>query len=66
MPELDGFELMTRLKSQLPELDIILMTGSVDDLDEKLAGRCAVRLSISSRNHSIGTCCRRWSNDASS
>ena len=36
MPELDGFELMTRLKSQLPELDIILMTGSVDDLDEKL------------------------------
>src|SRR5688572_26628169 len=37
MPELDGFELMTLLKSQLPELDIILMTGSVDDLDEKLA-----------------------------
>ena len=37
MPELDGFELMTLLKTQLPELDIILMTGSVDDLDEKLA-----------------------------
>jgi sigma-B regulation protein RsbU (phosphoserine phosphatase) len=36
MPELDGFELMTRLKSQFAELDIILMTGSVDDLDEKL------------------------------
>ncbi len=36
MPELDGFELMTRLKSQFPELDIILMTGSIDDLDEKL------------------------------
>jgi sigma-B regulation protein RsbU (phosphoserine phosphatase) len=36
MPELDGFELMTRLKSQFVELDIILMTGSIDDLDEKL------------------------------
>ena len=36
MPELDGFELMTRLKSQSAELDIILMTGSIDDLDEKL------------------------------
>lgn len=36
MPELDGFELMTRLKSQFAELDIILMTGSIDDLDEKL------------------------------
>jgi sigma-B regulation protein RsbU (phosphoserine phosphatase) len=36
MPELDGFELMARLKSELPDLDIILMTGSVDDLDQKL------------------------------
>ena len=36
MPEMDGFDLMSRLKSQSPELDIILMTGSVDDLDEKL------------------------------
>jgi phosphoserine phosphatase RsbU/P len=36
MPGLDGFELMSRLKSQFAELDIILMTGSVDDLDEKL------------------------------
>jgi sigma-B regulation protein RsbU (phosphoserine phosphatase) len=36
MPELDGFELMTLLKTHFPELDIILMTGSVDDLDEKL------------------------------
>jgi sigma-B regulation protein RsbU (phosphoserine phosphatase) len=36
MPELDGFELMARLKAHLPDLDIILMTGSVDDLDEKL------------------------------
>ena len=36
MPELDGFELMTRLKAQFAELDIILMTGSIDDLDEKL------------------------------
>lgn len=36
MPQLDGFELMARLKARFPELDIILMTGSVDDLDEKL------------------------------
>jgi CheY-like chemotaxis protein len=36
MPEPDGFEVMTRLKARFPELDIILMTGSIDDLDEKL------------------------------
>jgi phosphoserine phosphatase RsbU/P len=36
MPELDGFELMARLHAQKSDLDIILMTGSVDDLDEKL------------------------------
>jgi phosphoserine phosphatase RsbU/P len=36
MPDLDGFELMARLKARSPGLDVILMTGSVDDLDEKL------------------------------
>jgi sigma-B regulation protein RsbU (phosphoserine phosphatase) len=36
MPQLDGFELMSQLKGRLPELDVILMTGSVDDLDDKL------------------------------
>ena len=36
MPDLDGFELMARLKARFPKLDVILMTGSVDDLDEKL------------------------------
>jgi sigma-B regulation protein RsbU (phosphoserine phosphatase) len=36
MPEPDGFELMARLKASLPEVDIILMTGSLDDLDQKL------------------------------
>src|SRR6185503_1566092 len=36
MPDLDGFELMARLKARIPSLDVILMTGSVDDLDEKL------------------------------
>ena len=36
MPDLDGFELMARLKARFPELDVILMTGSVDDLDDKL------------------------------
>jgi len=36
MPDLDGFELMARLKARFPALDVILMTGSVDDLDGKL------------------------------
>jgi phosphoserine phosphatase RsbU/P len=36
MPDIDGFELMTQLKARFPKLDVILMTGSVDDLDEKL------------------------------
>jgi phosphoserine phosphatase RsbU/P len=36
MPDLDGFELMARLHAAKADLDVILMTGSVDDLDEKL------------------------------
>jgi phosphoserine phosphatase RsbU/P len=36
MPDLDGFELMARLKAHFSDLDVILMTGSVDDLDDKL------------------------------
>ena len=36
MPDVDGFELMSQLKARFPALDVILMTGSVDDLDEKL------------------------------
>jgi sigma-B regulation protein RsbU (phosphoserine phosphatase) len=36
MPELDGFALMAHLKAQHPDIDVILMTGSVDDQDEKL------------------------------
>jgi sigma-B regulation protein RsbU (phosphoserine phosphatase) len=36
MPDLDGFELMARLKARFSGLDVILMTGSVDDLDDKL------------------------------
>jgi sigma-B regulation protein RsbU (phosphoserine phosphatase) len=36
MPELDGFELMAHLKSRHPDIDVILMTGSVDDQDDKL------------------------------
>jgi sigma-B regulation protein RsbU (phosphoserine phosphatase) len=36
MPDLDGFELMAQLKARFPDLDVILMTGSIDDLDEKL------------------------------
>ncbi len=36
MPDLDGFELMAQLKARFPGLDVILMTGSVEDLDDKL------------------------------
>jgi len=36
MPDLDGFELMAQLRVRCPTIDVILMTGSVDDLDEKL------------------------------
>lgn len=36
MPGLDGFELMARLKMLQPNLDVILMTGSLEDQDEKL------------------------------
>jgi sigma-B regulation protein RsbU (phosphoserine phosphatase) len=35
MPDFDGFELMAQLKAGFPGLDVILMTGSVDDLDDK-------------------------------
>ena len=36
MPDLDGFALLAQLKERFPGLDVILMTGSVDDLDDKL------------------------------
>jgi len=36
MPDLDGFELMAQLKARFSGIDVILMTGSVDDLDDKL------------------------------
>jgi sigma-B regulation protein RsbU (phosphoserine phosphatase) len=36
MPHVDGFELMRRLKVVRPDLDVILMTGSADEGDEKL------------------------------
>ena len=36
MPGMDGFELMSALKAQDPELDVILMTGSVHETDARL------------------------------
>ncbi|MEZ5965325.1 MAG: SpoIIE family protein phosphatase [Planctomycetota bacterium] len=36
LPHSDGFELMRRLKKKLPGLDVILMTGSLTDIDSKL------------------------------
>src|SRR5438552_2598448 len=36
MPEMDGFELMEKLQAIDPQLDIILMTGSIHELDAKL------------------------------
>src|SRR5215472_4503908 len=36
MPEMDGFRLMEGLQVLDPELDVILMTGSIHELDAKL------------------------------
>ena len=36
MPEVDGFTLLERLKERMPHLQVILMTGSVYDLDRDL------------------------------
>lgn len=36
MPEMDGFDLMARLKERDPRLDVILMTGSTNDTDARL------------------------------
>ena len=36
MPEMDGFELMGRLKALRPDLDLIVMTGSVTETESKL------------------------------
>lgn len=37
MPGMDGFDLMGELKVADPELDVILMTGSVTDTDQRLS-----------------------------
>jgi sigma-B regulation protein RsbU (phosphoserine phosphatase) len=36
MPAMDGFELMQRLKAVLPDLDVIVMTGSITEPDALL------------------------------
>ncbi|MDZ4804653.1 MAG: SpoIIE family protein phosphatase [Candidatus Eisenbacteria bacterium] len=36
MPQMDGFELMARLRELVPGIDIILMTGSASEPDQKL------------------------------
>jgi sigma-B regulation protein RsbU (phosphoserine phosphatase) len=36
MPEMDGFELMQEFKNARPDMDIILMTGSVHEIDAHL------------------------------
>jgi len=36
MPDMDGFDLMSRLREQLPGLDVIFMTGVVNELDAQL------------------------------
>jgi len=36
MPQEDGFSLLRRLRAAHPDLDVVLMTGSVDETDEKL------------------------------
>ena len=66
MPDMDGFELMARLKGRFPALDVILMTGSVDDLDEKLVRAIRSPLSISFRNRSTAMSSGPSWSDASS
>ena len=36
MPDLDGFQLMEKLRTLDPEVDVIFMTGSIHELDTKL------------------------------
>jgi sigma-B regulation protein RsbU (phosphoserine phosphatase) len=36
MPEMNGFELMRALKAEQPDLDVIIMTGNVEESDENL------------------------------
>lgn len=36
MPQMDGFELMARLRELVPGIDVILMTGSASEPDQKL------------------------------
>ncbi|WP_337175755.1 SpoIIE family protein phosphatase [Paludisphaera sp.] len=36
MPEMNGFELMRTLKREHPDLDVIIMTGNVEESDENL------------------------------
>src|SRR6516162_5289469 len=36
MPEMDGFQLLEELRTLDPELDVILMTGTIHELDAKL------------------------------
>ncbi len=36
MPEIDGFELMVRLRAIRPDVDVIFMTGAVQELDAAL------------------------------
>jgi sigma-B regulation protein RsbU (phosphoserine phosphatase) len=36
MPGMDGFELTRALKSERPKIEVVLVTGSVTDLDDKL------------------------------
>ncbi|HKY32391.1 MAG TPA: SpoIIE family protein phosphatase [Candidatus Polarisedimenticolia bacterium] len=36
LPDIDGFELLGRLKRTVPGLDAILMTGSMTDVDQKV------------------------------
>ncbi len=36
MPEMSGFDLLERMKQVRPEMDVIIMTGSVHELDRKL------------------------------
>ena len=60
MPEMDGFQLMDELQALDPEMDVILMTGSVHEIDAKLTGRLGKMRSTFFRSHSTAGCFSVW------
>ena len=57
MPEMSGFELREALRDLCPGLDVIFMTGSLNQLDATFIRAIRRTPSTSSRSRSTVTCC---------